>query len=138
MKRNPQLNPRPPTGRRKRVRFTFWTFIGAALTLCLSCHAQLSGLAESHIVANVPGTNDFRPFLIRDLAAYLKPKHGDKLAVDYELLRDGPTQSGVAYPKFYLWLRATNAENAVVRGPCELQPLKRSGSMLLTSFPAPT
>ena len=36
--------------------------------------------------------------------------------MDYELLRDGPTQSGVAYPKFYLWLRATNAEKTVIEG----------------------
>jgi hypothetical protein len=81
-----------------------------------ACHAQIPGVAESHIAANVPSTNDFRPFLIRDLTAYLKPNHGDKLTVDYELLRDGPTQSGVAYPKFYLWLRATNAEKTVIEG----------------------
>ena len=80
-----------------------------AFLACVSCHAQIPGLAESHIAANVPSTNDFRPFLIRDLTAYLKPTHGDKLKVDYELLRDGPTQSGVAYPKFYVWLRATSA-----------------------------
>ncbi|MEY2408094.1 MAG: hypothetical protein QOF48_764 [Verrucomicrobiota bacterium] len=86
-----------------------------ALLAC-ACHAQIPGVAESHIAANVPSTNDFRPFLIRDLTAYLKPNHGDKLTVDYELLRDGPTQSGVAYPKFYLWLRATNAEKTVIEG----------------------
>ena len=83
---------------------------------CTLCHAQIPGLAESYIAANVPSTNDFRPFLIRDLTAYLKPTHGDKLTVDYELLRDGPTPSGVSYPKFYLWLRATNAEKTVIEG----------------------
>ena len=86
-----------------------------ALLAC-ACRGQIPGVAESHIAANVPSTNDFRPFLIRDLTAYLKPTHGDKLTVDYELLRDGPTQSGVAYPKFYLWLRATNAEKTVIEG----------------------
>src|SRR6266550_2261815 len=87
--------------------------LASAFLACAPCHAQIPGVAESHIAANVPSTNDFRPFLIRDLTAYLKPTHGDKLTVDYELLRDGPTQSGVAYPKFYLWLRATNAEKTV-------------------------
>lgn len=86
-----------------------------ALSDC-ACRAQTPGVAESHIAANIPSTNDFRPFLIRDLTAYLKPIHGDKLMVDYELLRDGPTQSGVAYPKFYLWVRATNAEKTVIEG----------------------
>ncbi len=90
--------------------------LASAFLACPPCHAQIPGVAESHIAANVPSTNDFRPFLIRDLTAYLKPTHGDKLTVDYELLRDGPTQSGVAYPKFYLWLRATNAEKTVIEG----------------------
>lgn len=90
--------------------------LASAFLACASCCAQIPGVAESHIAANVPSTNDFRPFLIRDLTAYLKPTHGDKLTVDYELLRDGPTQSGVAYPKFYLWLRATNAEKTVIQG----------------------
>jgi hypothetical protein len=90
--------------------------LASAFLACASSHAQIPGVAESHIAANVPSTNDFRPFLIRDLTAYLKPTHGDKLTVDYELLRDGPTQSGVAYPKFYLWLRATNAEKTVIEG----------------------
>jgi hypothetical protein len=86
-----------------------------ALVAC-TCRSQIPGVAESHIAANVPSANDFRPFLIRDLTAYLKPAHGDGLTVNYELLRDGPTQTGIAYPKFYLWLRATNAEKAVIEG----------------------
>ncbi|MDR1996662.1 hypothetical protein [Azonexus sp.] len=89
--------------------FTF-AFVACA------CHAQIPSVAESHIAANVPSSSDFRLFLIRDLTAYLKPTHGGKLTVDYELLRDQPTQSGVAYPKFYLWLRATNAEKIVAEG----------------------
>lgn len=84
--------------------------------LACACHAQIPGVAESHIAMNVPSTNDFRPFLIRDLTDYLKPTLGDKLTVDYQLLRDGPTQSGVAYPKFYVWMRATNAGQTLIEG----------------------
>jgi len=90
--------------------------LASAFLACASYCAQIPGVAESHIEANVPGTNDFRPFLIRDLTAYLQPLYGDKLTVDYELLRDGPTQSGVTYPKFYLWLKATNIDNTVIEG----------------------
>ena len=97
----------------------------AFVLLTRACHAQIPGVAESHIASNVPGTNDFRPFLIRDLTAYLKPTHGDKLTVDYELFRDGPTQSGVAYPKFYLWLRATNAEKAVIEGAVRVAAIEK-------------
>ncbi len=88
----------------------------ACVLLGCVCHAQIPGLRESHIAGNVPGTNDFRPFLIRDLTAYLKLEHGKTLELDYELLRDGPTQAGVGYPKYYLWLRATNAERRVIEG----------------------
>ena len=98
------------------------------LFVCLACatsHAQLAGVAESHIAANVPSTNDFRPFLIRDLTAYLQPTYGDKLALDYELLRDGPTQTGIAYPKYFLWLRATNAENTVIDGAVMVAAIER-------------
>ena len=99
--------------------------LASAFLACASCHAQIPGVAESHIAANVPSTNDFRPFLIRDLRAYLKPMHGDKLSLDYELLRVGPTQSGIAYPKFYLWLRATNAEKTVIEGAVRVAALEK-------------
>jgi hypothetical protein len=92
---------------------------------CTLCRAQIPGVAESHIAANVPSTNNFRPFLIRDLTAYLKPTRGDKLTVSYELLRDGPTQSGVAYPKFYLWLRATNAQKMVIEGAVRVAAIEK-------------
>ena len=97
----------------------------AFVLLASACHAQIPGVAESHIAANVPSTNDFRPFLIRDLTAYMKPKQGDKLIVDYELLRDVPTQSGVAYPKFYLWLKAINTEKTVIEGAVKVAAIEK-------------
>lgn len=101
------------------------TLLLAFALLACACLAQIPVVVESHIAANVPSTNDFRLFLIRDLTAYLKPTHGNKLTVDYELLRDGPTQSGVAYPKFYLWLRATNAENTVIEGAVRVAAIEK-------------
>ena len=101
------------------------SLLASALVTCASCDAQLSGVAESHITANVPAGKDFRSFLIRDFTAYLKPIHGEKLALDYELLRDAPTQSGVAYPKFYLWLKATNAENAIIEGAARVAAIDK-------------
>jgi len=84
--------------------------------LWATCSREISWGAESHITANIPGTNDFRPFLIRDLTSYFTPKYGKDLKLDYELLRDTPTQWGSNEPEFYLWLRATNAENKVIEG----------------------
>lgn len=54
----------------------------------------------SHIEQNVPVEADFDRLLRRDLSAYF-----GGAVVEYDLLRDGPTQSGVAYPKYYAWVR---------------------------------
>ena len=93
-----------------------------SLAICfilLSCtpkSPQTPNTAGSHIDANVPDKNDFRAFLIRDLTAFLKLKYGNQLKIEYELLRTDPTQSGLAYPRFYLWLSATNADMQPIEG----------------------
>jgi hypothetical protein len=44
---------------------------------------------------------------------------GTNVAVNYELLRDGPSQAGSAYPKYYAWINildgSTLLEEGVVR-----------------------
>ncbi|MFO1457762.1 MAG: hypothetical protein U1G08_00015 [Verrucomicrobiota bacterium] len=90
-------------------------------------HRRPPEVAVGHVAANDPGTHVFRAFLIRDLTAYLKPIHGDKLALDYELLRDGPTQSGLAYPKYYLWLNATNDAGMVMEGVARVAAVDQKG-----------
>lgn len=60
-------------------------------------------IRESHINANVPDEKDFDVFLKRDLNEYFKDV-GKSVNVDYELLRKAPTQAGVAFPKFYVWV----------------------------------
>jgi hypothetical protein len=52
---------------------------------------------------DIPEPASFRSILIRDLTKYFAPQYGDDIAVDYQLFRDGPTITGVAYPKYYLW-----------------------------------
>jgi len=74
---------------------------------------------RSHIEANVPSKAQFDVLAHRDLLAYFKQHDSaDVSSVEYELLRDGPTQSGVAYPKFYLWVHVIggkkNQSGAVV------------------------
>ncbi len=58
--------------------------------------------------------------LTQELAAYLKPDFGDDLIVDYDLLRDVPTQVGVALPKYYVWLIAWHDETVVVEGAARI------------------
>jgi hypothetical protein len=62
-------------------------------------------LQQSHIEANVPDAGQFESLLKRDLLAHFKVNgHPSADRVEYKLLRDAPTQSGVAYPKFYAWV----------------------------------
>jgi hypothetical protein len=74
-------------------------------------------IQRSHIDANVPDSGDFEKFLRRDLADYFSTARNKKgVPVEYELLRRGPTQSGVGYPKFYLWVRIAGGKNSQDRG----------------------
>jgi hypothetical protein len=83
-------------------------------------------IQRSHIEANVPAPADFDKLLRRDLEnhfAELRKKKG--LRVEYELLRDGPTQSGVAYPKFYAWVRVAGGSSPDDRGAVRLTAIEK-------------
>ena len=72
-----------------------------------SCH--FADVANSHIDGNVPQGAEFDAILRRDLRSYFAGALGKDVVVEYELLRHGPTQSGVSFPKFYFWVRARSA-----------------------------
>jgi dethiobiotin synthetase len=79
--------------------------------------ALASGLMNACVITESSiqptGTN---PALAQELATYLEPDFGDNLTVEYELLRDIPTQVGVAVPKYYVWLIATEGDAVLVEG----------------------
>jgi hypothetical protein len=60
---------------------------------------QLTGCG--HIEANVPEQKNFRTYLTRDLNSYFASASSQPVSVEYDLLRDYPTQTGIAYPKYY-------------------------------------
>jgi hypothetical protein len=104
-----------------RLRFLF-----AVVLLVSPCaFGQFRDLADTHIAGNVPTATDFRPFLVRDLTTYLTPTQGEGITVDYELLRDGPTQSGVAYPKFYLWVTVTKPDKSTAEGAARVAAIEK-------------
>ena len=96
-----------------------------AFLLCLAslegCHSSqdvLTGVAKSHVEANVPPAKLFDELLTQDLNNYFCRNSKD-CKIEYEFLRDGPTQSGISYPKYYLWVKtikgSTVAEQGAVR-----------------------
>ncbi len=85
----------------------------------------LREIQRSHIEANVPPLGEFNRLLQRDLNAYFKAKQGKTVQVEYENLRDGPTQSGVAYPKFYVWIRVSESGSVAAQGAVRLAAIER-------------
>ena len=73
----------------------------------------------------MPVGPDFRKFLLRDLEAYFAGVTGRRVRTEYELLRDAPTQSGVAYPKFYAWVRLFGGETLVDEGAVRVAAIDR-------------
>ncbi|MDF0544829.1 hypothetical protein PX699_20990 [Sphingobium sp. H39-3-25] len=73
-------------------------------------------LQASHIEANVRSEASFIELLQRDVRAYLVTNRLPAKSVEIELLRKGPTQSGVSYPKYYIWIRAADEAKHHVDG----------------------
>jgi hypothetical protein len=77
-------------------------------------------IAESHVRGNVPAKPKFDKYLRRDLTAFFTRSSGKKVAVDYEFLRDGPTQTGISFPKYYLWVRVRTGKKLIDEGAVRL------------------
>ncbi|QQG37491.1 MAG: hypothetical protein HYS26_02530 [Candidatus Kaiserbacteria bacterium] len=92
----------------------------------------LGGVSRSHIDANVPSRADFDTFLKRDLTSYFTQKLGTDAEVKYELLRNSPAQSGVAYPKYYIWV-VVDSTNSRLEGAIRVAAVEKT-SFDVTDF----
>ena len=86
----------------------------------------IARLQKSHIDGNVPAASDFDRFLRHDVSAYLVRSGSKPSALAIDLLRDGATQSGVSYPKYYLWIHATTSQGVVVEGAMRVAAVERT------------
>ncbi|WP_155847544.1 hypothetical protein [Asticcacaulis benevestitus] len=97
----------------------FATLIMVAVTTLLGpsyAHAQ----SESNLIENIPSNENFETYLQRDLNKYFTDLKSREVKVTYTLLRDGPTQSGIAYPKYYLWVKVNSDGNLLDQGAVRL------------------
>jgi hypothetical protein len=85
----------------------------AIATLCFVVGCT-DPIANSHTEANVPQGKAFDEYLSRDLTSYFCTNKDCR--VEYEFLREGPTQTGIAYPKYYLWVRCFTAGKLTSEG----------------------
>jgi hypothetical protein len=125
----------------------------AAVGVQCGCQAgTIDSVASSHTEANVPNAADFQRFLRRDLKAYLDRQTQRDLSIEYELLRQGPTQTGISYPKYYLWVKGFDANRLILDGAARVvaiekirfevtdflsrQDIRRSHASVEKTFPA--
>lgn len=80
----------------------------------------MAEIQKSHVDGNVPPQSEFNAFLERDLRSYFKSSK-----VTYEMLRNGPTQSGVAYPKYYLWVKAKLENKVTIVGAVRVAAIEK-------------
>jgi hypothetical protein len=81
-------------------------------------------IQQSHIDANIPDKNRFDSLLKRDLQKHFSALYGP-INIDWKFLRDGPTQSGVSYPKYYLWLKIKNTDEPISEGAVCVQAVDK-------------
>jgi hypothetical protein len=58
--------------------------------------------------------SDLRAEMQRDLTTYFRARERVPVVVEYAYLREGPTVTGIAWPKYYLWVVARDSARGTV------------------------
>jgi hypothetical protein len=98
----------------------------ASLIGCHSPQGATTAVAKSHIEANIPSRELFNELMSRDLKNHFCRDSKD-CKVEYELLRDDPTQSGTSYPKYYLWVKTIKGNTVAEEGAVRATAVEQKG-----------
>jgi hypothetical protein len=82
-------------------------------------------IAESHIEGNVSDRDEFDRLLERNLRNHFRPKYDGEIRVEYSLLRDGPTQTGISFPKYYLWVSINRGGELIDQGAVRITAIEK-------------
>ena len=89
--------------------------------------SPLQEIQQSHIDGNLPATFEaFNKILERDLTKYFSGILNSDINIKYELLRRRPTQSGLAYPKFYAWVTILSSGKVVEAGAVRVAAIDKT------------
>jgi hypothetical protein len=104
-----------------------FTSAGASGQVITEAEAErmMAELQADHIAANVPDEADFSAVLERDLRAYFAAAGFRRPSIRFEMLRHAPTQSGIAYPKYYLWVWVWSEGRPAVSGAVRVAAVQR-------------
>lgn len=83
-------------------------------------------VAQSHVDRDAPAHSDFDKNLKRDLTAYFTELEGEGISVSYEYLREGPTQVGLANPKYYLWVSVYRHQQLIDVGAVRVAAIQQN------------
>jgi hypothetical protein len=108
------------------ARASIFLLLVAPLVGCRGSRDALTAVTQSHIEGNVPEGKLFDQFLQRDLKNYFCEADSG-CTVEYEFLREGSTQSGISYPKYYLWVRKMHATAVTEEGAVRVAAIDQSG-----------
>src|SRR3954447_2349408 len=99
---------------------------GFLLGISGSCYAQdaTPSRPTSHVEANAAKGGLSDEYLRRDLTSYFCKGEKD-CRVEYEYLREGATQSGVAYPKYYLWVKCFEKDKLTTEGAARVAAIEQ-------------
>jgi hypothetical protein len=105
------------------------TVIIGAFLVGVSCggHAQdpMPSRPTSKVEANgAKGGGLSDEYLRRELTSYFCKGEKD-CRVEYEFLREGATQSGVAYPKYYLWVKCFEKGKLTTEGAARVAAIEQ-------------
>lgn len=117
---------------RKYFSFIFIAFTTLIFNVCRAQNLKVStnqkslqDVRQSHLDSNIPDKDHFDILLNRDLEKYFSTLYGT-VTVHWEFLRVGPTQSGVSYPKYYLWTKVNNGQNLVTSGAVRVAAIDKT------------
>ena len=100
--------------------------------------AALAEVQASHLEGNIPPAADFEAFLRRDLTAYFETAGVSDPQVEVELLRQGATQSGIAYPKYYAWVQVHSGGKLAQEGAVRVAAIDRVRFEITDFMPSAT
>ncbi len=109
----------------KQIQYLILLLLFSGIVSASQANQVIDQIAESHIDGNVPDKSDFDSFMHRDLEVYFKRVTGKLVDIQYEFLRNGPTQTGIAYPKFYLWVKIFENKSLLDQGAVRVAAIEK-------------
>ncbi len=124
----------------KKIKLTLYTILLLIIVLFgvwfFDTENPLEKNRTSHINTKAPDRFEtFNKILTRDLTNFFVNYTGRHITIKYDLLRNKPTQAGVADPKFYIWVKIFNSGNLIDSGAVKVAMVTRTRAEVTNFIP---